>query len=206
MTQRYYSPLITWPYSLPSIAFIAFFFDAGAGADAAAAFIAEELRNTNITIEKSNRHLQDNMILKASILLNGLEIDCCVYLAHVDTKILQPPHHLALFAAFNRLHRFLLRCGCGRRRSGRLHRALHAMLELLSAELLNDELRFKPDTTQISGYALGQMLTHDENRKISSLVHKSLSHNGYGVMMMMVVSRYKLYNGLQLPVREFVTS
>ena len=79
------------------------------------------------------------------------------------------------------------------------------MLELLSTELLNDELRSKPDSTHISRYALGQMLTHDENRKISSLVHKSLSHNGYGVMMM-VVSRYKLYNGLQLPVREFVTS
>ena len=80
------------------------------------------------------------------------------------------------------------------------------MLELLVTELLYDELRFMPDTTHISRYALGQMLTHDENRKISSLVHKSLSHNGYGVMMMMVASRYKLYNGLQLPVREFVTS
>ena len=79
------------------------------------------------------------------------------------------------------------------------------MLELLSTELLNDELRFKPDATHISRYALGQMLIHDENRKISSLDDKSLTHKLYGVMMM-VAARYKLYNGLQLPVREFVTS
>ena len=75
----------------------------------------EELRNTNITIEKSNRHLQDHMILKASILLNGLEIDCCVYLAHVDTKILQPPPHFAFlaFAAFIAFIAFFFGAGAG---------------------------------------------------------------------------------------------
>ena len=49
---------------------------------------------------ESNWRLQDHMILKASNLLNGIEIDCCVYLAHVDTKILQPPHHFAFITAF----------------------------------------------------------------------------------------------------------
>ena len=52
----------------------------------------------------------------------------------------------------------------------------------------------------------------DEHQNISSLValpgrsQNSLNHNGYGVVMMMVASRYKLYNAPHLPVREFVTS
>ena len=49
---------------------------------------------------ESNWRLQDHMILNASNLLHGLEIDCCVYLARVDTKILQPPHHFAFITAF----------------------------------------------------------------------------------------------------------